>query len=554
MILQKVEEMRMKKTIYENEEWLGKEPQIGQEMIGEHVKADIIVVGAGIAGVAAARRATELGVSVIVIEKCMLVQARSGDFALMDSKVAAKWGRDKIEKAEIVNALMQDMAYKANQNILRRWADEAGMAFDWYTGAMPEIEILDWTGQVPTPGVRCWIQPRRLPLPPTFDNCTERYKCFQVTAWVRPSHVALCRKNFRIAQESGLVKAYFDTRALKLIREDEGRVSGVIARTKDGVYIQAEAAKGVILATGDYMSDEAMLKRFLPGSAETPKQWTSFDRDMQPSNTGDGHKMAVWAGARIQDSPHAPCAHHMGSVFGVSDFLLLNTQGKRFVNEDAPGQQLGSQIEQLPDKTAWQIIDGNWREYIPREYPNHGNVCYVVEDEELESGKIYNKLCFIDNYVSPGYVEKALPEGSLFGANRVRGLGGKTRMPKEEALRSVERYNAVCRQGKDEDYGKRSDRLFAVEKPPFYAAKFTPAIMIAAMGGIQSDEEARCYDTEGKVIPGLYAAGNVQGNRVAVDYPLTVPGLSHSLALVYGRVAAESAVKEHGRIKERRKS
>ena len=69
--------------------------------------------------------------------------------------------------------------------------------------------------------------------------------------------------------------------------------------------------------------------------------------------------------------------------------------------------------------------------------------------------------------------------------------------------------------------------------------------MIAAMGGIQSDEDAHCYDNGGAVIPGLYAAGNVQGNRVAVDYPLTVPGLSHSLALVYGRIAAESAVYEN---------
>ena len=81
--------------------------------------------------------------------------------------------------------------------------------------------------------------------------------------------------------------------------------------------------------------------------------------------------------------------------------LLLHTRGKRFVNEDAPGQQLGSQIENLPDKTAWQIVDGNWRSYIPKEYPNHGSVCFVMEDEELESGTVYDKLCFIDNDIAP---------------------------------------------------------------------------------------------------------------------------------------------------------
>lgn len=531
------------KTIYEDEEWLGEEPKIGAEEIGEEIAADVVIVGAGLAGVAAARRAAELGAKVAVFEKCRTVQARSGDFAVMDSKAAERWGREKIEKTEIVNALMQDMAYKANQNILRRWADEAGKAFDWYIGAMPELEILDWTGQAPPAGTRYWIQPRRFPLPSAFDNSTERYKCFQVTAWIRPSHIALCRKNFDIARESGRVTAFFDTRVIKLQREEGGtRVTGIIARKRDGTYIRAAAKQGVILATGDYMSDQAMLKRFLPGMVNTPKQWTSFDADKIPSNTGDGHKMAVWIGARLQDSPHAPCAHHMGSVFGVSDFLLLDSRGKRFVNEDAPGQQLGSQIEQLPDRTAWQIVDGNWRTCVPREYPNHGNVCYVAEDEELSSGRLYGKLCFIDNYITPGYVEKAVKNGELIRAESLEELVEKTGMQKETALASIRRYNEVCRQGADTDYGKRRDRLFAVVTPPFYAAKFTPAVMIAAMGGIQSDEEARCYDTEGTVIEGLFAAGNVQGGRVAVDYPLTVPGLSHSLALVYGRIAAENAV------------
>ena len=67
--------------------------------------------------------------------------------------------------------------------------------------------------------------------------------------------------------------------------------------------------------------------------------------------------------------------------------------------------------------------------------------------------------------------------------------------------------------------------------------------MIAVMGGLESDEEARCYDESGQPIPGLYVAGNVQGNRFAVDYPLTVPGLSHSIALTFGRIAGRNAAR-----------
>lgn len=525
---------------YANEKWLGREPQFDIESITETENTDIIVVGGGLAGVAAARQAAELGEKVILFEKCRCIQARSGDFAVMDSKAAKRWGREKLDKAAITNDLMQDMAYKASQNILRRWAEEAGEAFDWYMDGMEGVEVLDRTDQVPSKGVKCYIQPRRLPLPVGFDNGKERFKCYQVTAWVRPSHIPMCVANFERAMETGNLISYFNTRVEKLLRQPGSRVEGVIARTAEGTLKKTYANKGVILATGDYMNDKEMLKRFLPGMTETPKQWTSYLMNREPSNTGDGHKMALWAGAKLQDSPHAPMAHHMGSVFGVSDFLLLDTRGKRFVNEDAPGQQIGSQIENLADKTAWQIVDGNWREDIPREYPSHGNVCFVTEDETLENGSIYDKLCFIDNYIAPKYIEQNIEEGKLIRAETLDELIDKIGLPKEEALASIQRYNRMCHQKKDTDYGKEKERLFAVEKAPFYAAKFTPAVMIAALGGIQSDEDAHCYDTEGKMIPGLYAAGNVQGNRVAVDYPLTVPGLSHSMALVYGRIAARN--------------
>ena len=83
------------------------------------------------------------------------------------------------------------MAYKASQNILKRWSEEAGKAFDWYLEGLEDIAIMDRTDQVPPKGAKCYIQPRRLPLPEGFDNNNENYKCYQVTAWIRPSHIAL---------------------------------------------------------------------------------------------------------------------------------------------------------------------------------------------------------------------------------------------------------------------------------------------------------------------------------------------------------------------------
>jgi len=530
-------------SIYDNEPWLGQPPEIPDEEIREVIEADVVVVGGGLAGIAAVRQATELGAKVVLFEKCKTPQARSGDFALMDSKIADTWGRRDIDKVEIVNDLMKDMCYKVSQDILKRWADEAGEAFDWYIEGYPDIPVLKETREVPPPRSRCWIQPRRLPLPPTFDNDKERFKCHQVTAWVRPTHIPVFRGNLELARATGLLTCYFNAPVQRLLREDGGRIEGVIARDENGHYVKAIARKGVVLSTGDYMSNNAMLRRFVPGVADTPQHWTSLDREQRPSNTGDGHKLGMWIGAKLQDSPHAPLNHHMGSVFGASDFLLLNTRGQRFVNEDAPGQQIGSQIENLPNKQAWQLVDGNWRDQIPDVYPNHGSVCYILEDEELEGGDIYNRLCFIDNMIAPKYIEKAVEEGKLLRADSLEELFAQMDIPADVAKASVERYNQLSHGGRDEDFGKNPMRMFPVEKPPFYAAKFTPALMIAVLGGLQSDEEARVYDNEGRVIPGLYVAGNVQGNRLAVEYPLTVPGLSHSLALTYGRIAGRNAAR-----------
>lgn len=526
-------------NLYEQERWLGQAPEISAAQITREVAADVVIVGAGLAGVAAARAAVEAGATVVLLEKCARPQARSGDFAAMDSALSARWGRQNVDKTEIVNELMRDMAYKASQNILKRWAEEAGAALDWYLEAMPDIPVLQTTFEPKPQGPIC-IQPRRYPAPPGFDNAQERFKCYETTISFEPTHIPLFLANLRLAEQSGRLQTFCAAPVQKLLREAEGRVTGAVAKTKDG-YLRAAARRAVVLATGDYMSNEAMLRRFLPGYADTPQLWTSYDEDRAPSNMGDGHRMGMWIGAKLQDAPHAPCAHHMGSVFGASGFLLLDSRGRRFVNEDAPGQQIGSQIENLPDKTAWQFVDGNWAQEIPRGYPSHGCVCYAVDDERIASGEICKGLTTNDNLVTPNMIEAALKKKQLFRADTLEELVALTGLPPAAALREIGRYNELCALRRDLDFGKRAARLFPVAQPPFYAARFTPATMIVALGGLQSDEEARCYDTAGQPIPGLYVAGNVQGNRIAVDYPLTVPGLSHSLALTFGRIAGRNA-------------
>lgn len=526
------------------DDWVGNEPVIPEDQIKQVVEADIIIVGAGLAGVSAAREATSLGATVAMFEKCKIPQARSGDFAILDSKLSKLWGRDKLDKRQMVDDMMKDMGYRVNQAIFKTWAEYAGETFDWYLEGYPNIRVLKTTTEPVPERTPCWIQPRRVPEPVGYDINKEHFKCYQTTVWIRPTHLRVFKGNYALAEKTGLLKAFMSTPVRKLLRHNNGKVYGVIAQDKNGGYIKAIAKKSVILSTGDYSSNEKMLYHFCPGVIDAPRLWTSYDHNRQPSNVGDGHRMGMWIGAKMQDSPHAPMGHHMGGAFGASGFLLLNKNGERFVNEDCPGQQINNQILIQPGKTAWQIVDGNWEKYVPHITPNHGSVCYVMNETEKESGKIFDKLGTIDCFTSQRIVDKAVEKETLIKADTLEELLRKINLPLDTAKEQIAHYNTLCEKGNDEDFGKVAHRMFPVQQGPFYATKFTPATMIVCLGGLQSDQYCRCYDENGNIIKGLYVAGNVQGDRFSGEYPLTIPGISHSMALVFGRLAGRNAVEE----------
>ena len=182
-----------------HEEWVGVEPQIREEEIDETVETDILIIGAGLAGVAAAREATEHGSKAVIFEKCLIPQARSGDFAILDSKIAKKWNREHIDKKQVVADLMHDMGYRVNEAILNAWAENAGQAFDWYLEGYPNLPVLDTTISPVPQGANCWVQPRRYPEPDGYSNEQENFKCYQTTVWIRPTHLRVFKGNYALA-------------------------------------------------------------------------------------------------------------------------------------------------------------------------------------------------------------------------------------------------------------------------------------------------------------------------------------------------------------------
>ena len=175
------------------------------------------------------------------------------------------------------------------------------------------------------------------------------------------------------AIDTGNVQTFYGCFVEKLIMEN-GRCVGLYARdAATGEYIKCNAAKGVILSTGDYSQNTKMLQHFCPEVIENNIQclFTNVDVEGSFTNQGDGIQLGMWAGAQVQQS-HAPMIHHMGGgadlsgvgVMGNAGFLNLDLNGKRFMNEDLPGQQLENQIELQKNRESWQIFDSNWPQQL----------------------------------------------------------------------------------------------------------------------------------------------------------------------------------------------
>ncbi len=150
--------------------------------------------------------------------------------------------------------------------------------------------------------------------------------------------------------------------------------------------------------------------------------------------------------------------------------------------------------------------------------------------------------CILDFPTTLAEMEERVDGKTVFKADTLEELFSSIEgMNVENALASVERYNELCASGTDEDFGKQKKYLFPVTDGPFYAQRMGIGLCLTTMGGLSSDEHAHVISTERKVIPGLYAAGNSQGDRFAVKYPFKLSGASHALALYYGMVTGQNA-------------
>ena len=542
-----------------DEDWLGTEPEIDESKVAKTVDVDVAVVGCGIAGVAACRSVAEDGGLVAAFEKADGPQCRSGEYAVINGKVQAKWGRDTWTREQIddiIDSHMVESTYRCKRSIMSKWAHNIGDAFDWWVEANPDLYYAETTrSAIPDESADNFIIPIFYPLPEHYDWKQERFPCYPTSVEFKPDQHVTVEANMQKAIDTGNVQTFYGCFVEKLIMEN-GRCVGLYARdAATGEYIKCNASKGVILSTGDYSQNTKMLKHFCPEVIENNIQclFTNVDVEGNFTNQGDGIQLGMWAGAQVQQS-HAPMIHHMGGgadlagvgVMGNAGFLNLDLNGKRFMNEDLPGQQLENQIELQKNRESWQIFDSNWPEQLPYMPAAHGGACYyedyASEDEGPKNNTTYR------NYKSPYQLEAAVADGRAVKADTLEELVAKIypddTAVQQTALDSIQRYNELAKAGYDEDFHKPASRMWAVENGPFYADKFTTALLLVCIGGLESDEDCHTFDADRNVIPGLYVAGNIQGNRFATEYPIGLKGVSHSMAMYYGYVAGKNALKD----------
>ena len=502
--------------------------------ISEEKTADVVVVGAGITGLAAARAAAEEGASVIVIEATDTWQTRGQDVGTINSEYQKANGLecDADDINEVCLEMQKYTGNRANQAIMRTWANRSGEDYDWWYKGLLEpqgygIEIPRWpmTEQEYDPVDGEWI--------PQFAFQQE----FTVPEGQETGFNGGMPGAIDLLAQASIdlgAEFVFNTRARQLVRGEDnntGRVTAVIAEDADGNYVKLNANKGVILATGDYGHNYDLMSVWCPMYADMARDRNVYSTT---ANQGDGHLMGMWVGGMMQAIPHPHMAHGTPGDQGAYPGLLVDINGRRFTNEDIPGQNF-SNIAELQPRMVWYLItDANYPNHLPMQQPGHGANMEFTGDLDAWNAAVATG----DQATIEAEMEAQGISGTV--AWTLDELAEAIHVDPAVLYETVERYNEMCAQGRDDDFGKQPKRLWPIDTPPYFYSTSSWNFLVV-MGGLETTTKAEVIDQFGNPIPGLYAAGNVQGGRFAVDYPTIVCGISHSICLTYGRIAGTEA-------------
>lgn len=496
---------------------LGKD-QEGNLVFKSKIETEIIVCGGGTSGIIAALSAAESGAKVILLEKNNSCYPPREYIGAVGSRVQKERGIE-IDRNEIVKELCRYAGYRVDQRLINLWADESGEMMDWLCDIITRnnMEIYLETDINKEGDLKEW------PTSHSFYN-------------TNPEDKDKVLKILLEKMKSYGVNIMLKTPMIQLIAE-ENRVVGVIAKNSDEEYIKIHASKGVILATGGYSNNIAMLKEVNSVAVSNIAQLSPT-----PTVTGDGIKAARKIGAdmdpipttmifdRAAVKPGAKTGEPFeGKLFwlGSQPFLKVNKFGERYTNESVPYDYGVHAASMQPDKVWCSIFDSNWKEDV---LAFHTIGCSrVIEDQKKYP-------CNMTMELMEKWNDDLLKEGYMQQADTVEALAEKLFIPSETLKKTIDQYNELCWIGEDVDFGKPSFRMRPVLNPPFFGIT-AGGVLLCTLDGLRINTNMQVLNKEMKPVDGLYAIGNDSGGFFANSYPELIVGVASGRSMTFGRHA-----------------
>lgn len=452
-----------------------------------NTESDIIVVGAGAAGLAAALTAADAGAQVLLLEKMPSPGGSSricgGLLAFAGTDIQQAHGID--DSSELLfQDLMEVGRHENDPAIVRAYTDNQLATYQWLSGL----------------GVQ--FSPR-----PDASSGQSVPRCHVVD----PD--AMINVMAGHASRHANIEFVTGASAKRLLREGN-RVTGIRIE-QDGRTTDVTARRQVVLTAGGFTRNAELLKTFVPKQA---KAWVSGGE----GNTGDGLLMAWQIGAGVRDVAYIQgtfgkhptnhtCRHSLLAVYKGA--IAVNLQARRFVDESLSYKLLGTaSLEQDGDHT-WQIFD------------------QPIYDSHEEEVSIFD-------------VRHRHADGMLVEANTLDELAEKTGLDAKALKDSVARYNANVRAGGDPDFHRRHlvhnhGALVPIETAPFYAHASTAALY-GTYCGVTVDPSMQVLDVFGEPIQGLRAAGEMVAGFHGAAY---MTGSALGKAMIFGRIAGQAATR-----------
>ena len=508
-------------------DWLGTAPDIAEGDIAATKDCDLLIVGAGNGGMAAAAYAADAGVDFILCEKGETVGATRHWFAALGTRPFKELGVE-VDRQRLMGEIVRYSQGNCDQRLIRMWMDESNDMFEFVDGIMTASGAVVIADEFDMPGGMGGT--------PFYTPPFEHHYVDENGGREFDERNVLFEKHIN---EAGR-EVTFGHELAKLVREEDGRVTGAIFNTPEG-YVQVNAAKGVLLTTGGYAANPAMLTALSP---VTTQSVTALGYNQ--NNTGGGIKAALWAGA-AKDLTSATMIFDRGLVApgtkagyteesveagepqfpgngqfnpGTQPFLKVNMNGERFANESADYDYLPHAAAQLPGGTYVSVWDGNFGEDVQR---FHTLGCSAMTRNMVQMFKGEDGSYDLDKFF-----EKELGDGRLQKADTLEELADKLGFAaeaKENFLAACERYNELFDAQDDPDFGKEAYRLSALRTPPFFGATLG-GTLLTTIDGIRINHECQALDAEGNPIEGLYAAGDCSGSVFSGCYPDQLHGFA----------------------------